>query len=361
MNRIVLALLSFLLSQSVYAFDWDSFTPPPRNVPFVEGGVTYNAFVQTRHTWYAQNYIVYYPAGISTSLKPVAVDYNQGAPYQHLWILLNPASQSQAYDSSDYNPDVIVYTCTGNTACGDNTWGSPVSSSQIRYRQYTWFDWNYAGPTGYDLQSDLVRAVGIDIKVNFGYAWGGQLGLSTLSANDVVITGLSIVPPSITSPVYGQLEVKLSNQSCTSPATKWCFYQHETGAHTSSGGVGSSNDVKAWDANLNYPNFDSDNGVAVYAVADGKVAATYAGSTNAGGTTGQVLIEHVRNGNKWWSGYLHMTNIQVGTGNTVTTGTVLGYVSSTGTNNNHLHLVVYKGASNASATLISEDITINEK
>lgn len=132
-------------------------------------------------------------------------------------------------------------------------------------------------------------------------------------------------------------------------------------AHTSSEGVGSSNDVKAWDANFNYLNFDSDNGVAVYAVAGGKVATTYAGSTNAGGTTGQVLVEHVRNGNKWWSGYLHMTNIQVGMGDTVTTGTVLGYVSLTGTGNNHLHLVVYKGASNASATLISEDITINEK
>ncbi len=67
-------------------------------------------------------------------------------------------------------------------------------------------------------------------------------------------------------------------------------------AHTSSEGVGSSNDVKAWDANFNYLNFDSDNGVAVYAVAGGKVATTYAGSTNAGGTTGQVLVEHVRNG-----------------------------------------------------------------
>lgn len=188
----VLMLLAFSVGNSWAAFDWSSFTAPPRTVPFIEGGVTYNAFVQTRHPWYGYNQIVYYPAGISASLKPVGVDYNQGAPYQHLWFLLNPTSQSQAYDSSDYNPDVIVYTCYGNSICENNTWGNPFTPNQIVYRQYTWFDWNYAGPTGYDLQSDLMRAVGIDIKVNFGYAWGGQFSLSTLSANDVVITGSSL-------------------------------------------------------------------------------------------------------------------------------------------------------------------------
>ncbi len=156
--------------------------------------MVYNAFVQTRHPWYAQNYIVFYPEGIDSDLKPVGTDYNQGAPYQHLWILLNPASYNQAYDSSAYNPNVIVYMCTGNYACQNNSWGNPISSGQIRYRQYTWFDWNYAGPTGYDLRSDLIRAVGIDVKVNFSYSWNGQFGLPELSAGDVLVEGGT--PPS---------------------------------------------------------------------------------------------------------------------------------------------------------------------
>lgn len=364
MRKIVAALmlLACSIGNSWAAFDWSAFTAPPRAIPFTESGIVYDSFVQTRHPWYGYNQIVYYPAGISASLKPVGVDYNQGAPYQHLWFLLNPASQSQAYDSSDYNPDVIAYSCYGNSACTNNTWGSPFTVTQILYRQYTWFDWNYAGPTGYDLQNDLMRAVGIDIKVNFGYAWGGQFGLSTLSANDVVITGITTpaTPSSVLSPVVGQLEVKLYNESCSSPATKWCFHQHETGAHTSSGGVGSSNDVKAWDANLNYPNVNTDYGMSVYATAPGTVVATYAGSTNAGGTSGQVLIQHSHNGNKWWSGYLHLGSIAVSVGDNVTISTQLGTVSSTGTGNAHLHFVLYAG-SNSSGNLVSFNATITER
>ncbi|MBP6929421.1 MAG: M23 family metallopeptidase [Candidatus Moranbacteria bacterium] len=187
-----LALLVCFFQPAFAAFDWSSFTALPRTIPFVENGVTYTAFVQTRHPWYTQNYIVYYPAGISADLKPVAVDYNQGPPYQHLWILLNPLSQSQAFDSYDYNPNVIIYNCYGNTACQNDTWGNPVSINQSRFRSYTWFDWTVAGPTGYDLRNDLVRAVGIDIKVNFTYNWNGQFGLPSLAAGDALVTGSSL-------------------------------------------------------------------------------------------------------------------------------------------------------------------------
>lgn len=182
------------------AFDWNSFTAPPRAIPFTQGGVTYTSFVQARHPWYNFNYIVYYPTGISDSLKPVGVDYNQGAPYQHLRVLLNPISQNQAWDSEDYNPNVLVFQCYGNqeqTACQNNAWDS-WSSSQIRNMQYTWSDWNYAGPTGYDLRSDLVRAVGIDIKINFSYNWDGQFGLGYLAAGDILVHG-TLLPSSYLS------------------------------------------------------------------------------------------------------------------------------------------------------------------
>lgn len=202
--RTIIFILFFLFSGASFAYDWSSFTPPPRTIPFTENGVTYHAFVQTRHPWYGQNYIVYYPENIDEDLKPVGVDYNQGPPYQHLWILLNPASHDQAFDSYSYNSNVLVFMCStnGNGVCQDDTWGNSISSSQIRYQQYTWFDWNYSGPTGYDLQSDLVRAVGIDIKVNFAYDWDGQFGLSNLAAEDVVVTGAA-APSYLSFPLAG--------------------------------------------------------------------------------------------------------------------------------------------------------------
>lgn len=83
-KRLISFALFLSFIQSAFAFDWNSFTAPPRNIPFTVGTVTYTSFVQVRHPWYALNYIVYYPDGISDALKPVAVDYNQGYPYQHI-------------------------------------------------------------------------------------------------------------------------------------------------------------------------------------------------------------------------------------------------------------------------------------
>lgn len=341
---------------------WAAFNGPdiPQNVPFTTGGKTYVAYVQAYHPYYGQSQICYYTDDYNQSYAPVVA--KSGVIYGGLVnvrVLLNPASFNQAWDSESYYSTNVL--CQHYYSGG---WqGSLAAPSGIVNGQYNWSDWYYLTQSDYGLSDDLVRSVGIDVKVNETFNFNGQFNLGSLTSADVVVTGLSIVPSAVLSPVSGQLETKryVNSESCSSPATKWCFYQHQSGAHTSTGGVGTSNDVKAWDVNLNYPNYDTDNGVAVYAIESGVVETTYAGATNAGGTSGQLLIRHTRNGNKWWSGYLHLTNIQVGTGNSVTTGTLLGYISNVGTDNNHLHFVVYKGDSNASTKLISVDTSITER
>lgn len=167
------------------------------------------------------------------------------------------------------------------------------------------------------------------------------------------------------SAVDGELTIIGTSGSC-SGVTIWCFNQHQSGLHTSTGGIGSSDDVLAWDINLNNPQ-NTDLGDPVYAVEDGTVATTYAGQTNAGGTYGQILIQHDYNGLTWWSGYLHLTGITKSTGNSVTKGELIGYISCTGLGGNpcttddaHLHLIVYTGT-NSSGSLTSFNTIFTQK
>lgn len=169
-----------------------------------------------------------------------------------------------------------------------------------------------------------------------------------------------IFKKNILSPVSGSIGVVDIAENCTAFYNNgsWCFNQHGTGAHAPGGGICSSDDTYSWDLNLDYPYFDFDDRKPVYSVASGQVAQNYAGCTNAGGTCGQVLVEH-ENG-EGWSGYLHLDNIHVSTGQYVTENQILGYLSDTCSENNHLHFVFYNGQ-NLYGGLVSSDAHICER
>lgn len=177
-----------------------------------------------------------------------------------------------------------------------------------------------------------------------------------LSKAQEVVRSISeqpIYPSAIRSPIAGKLHLGSQNR-CDS----WSFWQHKTGGHTKGGGIGGADDTFAWDINL-LDNADA--GKPVYAVDHGKVV-KYAGLVTPGGNYGAVLIEHNHNGTIWWSGYLHMKDIQVKEGDSVTPDTILGYISNASRDQipDHLHFAVYKGE-NTQGKLESFDVTINAR
>ncbi len=99
-------------------------------------------------------------------------------------------------------------------------------------------------------------------------------------------------------------------------------------------------DTNALDLNLNRPSYNSDRGVIVRPVANGRVIVKYP-------RLGFVLVEHntplrLDNGrvyHTWYSGYMHMSNLT--NSDYVTTNTVLGRISRVGTTNDHLHFAIY--------------------
>ena len=178
---------------------------------------------------------------------------------------------------------------------------------------------------------------------------GELLKIDTIDGSAVLIGtnslsqwGMSTSP--ILSPVDNSFDFVTRDNNCIIVYNqgKWCFNQHKTGVHRPSAGICNSDDTYSWDINLNTPVFDFDYSKPVYSVAPGVVTQTFAGCTNAGGgTQGQVLIQH--NDGEWWSGYLHLNNIQVSPGDPVSEDSIIGNISNVGTNNNHLHFVLYTG------------------
>jgi hypothetical protein len=123
----------------------------------------------------------------------------------------------------------------------------------------------------------------------------------------------------------------------------WSFCPHRPQGNHAARGVAGADDDKAWDVNLR--DF-LDTRRPVFAVAPGRVV-SYGGTIQPGdGRSAGVLIEHrTPAGERWWSGYLHMRrdSIAVREGDFVEPDTFLGRIGRSGTEDNHLHFVVYDG------------------
>ena len=213
----------------------------------------------------------------------------------------------------------------------------------------------------------------IDLIANHRYRWniwaitsdGGHTASESFDFN-VVSSYPTGRPLDVLSPVEGPLMVKKSIE-LFGDTERWRFNQHNTGGHVLGGGIGGSDDTYAWDVNLHKSgDTDADDGKPVYAVTSGIVAdryGVYNGQPVDGspGTYGKVIIEHEYGGNKWYSAYLHLDNIRVEPGDEVTSSTHLGDISSTGTDNNHLHLVFYTGDNTLRGGLTSFDAHIVDR
>jgi murein DD-endopeptidase MepM/ murein hydrolase activator NlpD len=108
-----------------------------------------------------------------------------------------------------------------------------------------------------------------------------------------------------------------------------------SGLHQNTNSPYASNDYYALD-------FDLWLDETVYPIANGTVV--YAGFA-AGGWAGYGRIVFVDHGNGYQSLYAHLNSVEVAAGTYVTTTTRLGGAGNSGTNEVHLHLALYKGAS----------------
>lgn len=131
--------------------------------------------------------------------------------------------------------------------------------------------------------------------------------------------------PRLTPPVCGPFSILSRGTSSNSTTGPWTFWQHETGAHRSGGGIGGADDTKAWDINLNLrpvssSAYDLDNGMDFFPVRNGTVVKWH-GTLNS---SSAILIEHQNRTSKFWSGYLHPSQIFARPNDYVTTETRIG-------------------------------------
>lgn len=160
------------------------------------------------------------------------------------------------------------------------------------------------------------------------------------------------VPSEIDMPVNMSIT---GDQYCAASicATGWSFNQHKTGFHGVGDGIGGADDTFAWDVNLNTPVHDSDAGKAVYAIQSGEI---HSGNGWEGNSYGQILINHTDDTGQWSSGYLHLNNIVKRSGY-VNKGDIIGYISSTGGTNNHLHFAIYQSHGKNNVTSVNAKLS----
>lgn len=174
--------------------------------------------------------------------------------------------------------------------------------------------------------------------------------------------------PVLTPPLFGPFNILRRSVSDNATDGPWGYWQHESEYHRPGRGIDGANDTKAFDINLNLRRVASgarnlDVGMDFYAVADGTVVKWHGTISSSSSRAKPVLIEHVYNNSKYWSGYLHASEVYVRPNDYVTPRTRIGKIGMAGTDNDHLHLAVYTGSNARTAAgslLVSVDAQFGE-
>lgn len=141
-------------------------------------------------------------------------------------------------------------------------------------------------------------------------------------------------PTTIWAPVFGSFRVLGASAGSNITDREWSFWQHRSGYHRAGGGISGANDTYAWDANVNTGTTGSNRDVGMEFFGMGY------GTALAWGTRATDLLVDACG---WHFGYLHGSTLFVRPGDYVTPRTALGRIGRTGTDNDHLHFVVYSG------------------
>lgn len=175
-----------------------------------------------------------------------------------------------------------------------------------------------------------------------------------------LLVPINTTPTTITAPFYGAY-------GGYGDAIKW----YDVTGSTAHKDYGTFDDTNAYDFNLQS---DREQNLPALAVAAGTVttlakainrSTTDFPGTLSGGTYGQLLIDH----NGWYSGMMHLTNIKVKDGDTVSSGQLVGTISTRGGVPFHLHFSKYRkvdfstkpGTTEKTYKLVSERVTIGNR
>lgn len=156
-------------------------------------------------------------------------------------------------------------------------------------------------------------------------------------ARMALLASISCMTPSVVAQVPGSMVMPSDSYGWSKTTT--------SPKHTATGGIGGADDTQAVDLNLNTPAQDTDNGKAVYSVADGWIERNISGWS--GTSYGQLLVKHLNpDGSSYYCGYLHMTNVTAAKatqGAFLRAGSFLGNISNVSPDviSPHLHVACY--------------------